>query len=304
MVAVPFVWLDWRLPGVGPGAFGLLAPHWPVRRWLGPIDSNGLVDLPGQVPLGGPQFVCVEADRPAAECLAGLARLRQAHPDLPLLVLLGEGQAPAQAVLLRLGVWDCLPCAVGAAQLNASIAAFSGFCRQRHLGPANGLGHLADPGLPSAPIAPSPPSPPLGNGPQPLPPRHKTGPALAHVEAHYATPICLREAAQLCCLSDSEFSRCFKKENGLSFVQHVLRCRLQKACELLAQRRLPIKVVAFEVGFNDVSYFARAFRRGLGMTPSDYQRRVGAQWPANCAESFGGCADFCAPGGNALPKLA
>jgi AraC-like DNA-binding protein len=284
MVLVPFVWIDWRVPGAGPGAFDLLAPHWPVRRALELPEPGHAPEL---LRLCGPEFVCIETDQPGAEGLARLAHWRRAHPDLPLLVLMDAGPAPVRVALLQLGVWECLPPTVGAVQLNASIAAFSGFCRQRHLG---NLGERGD----SSHIH--------TNGAK-RPPRHKTAAALAHVSAHYAEALCLREVAQLCYLSDSEFSRCFKKENALTFSQYLVHCRLQKACELLGQQHGPIKAVAFEVGFNDVSYFARTFRRSLGVAPSDYQRRVADQAQTNCAESLGICADFSSHPGAALPKL-
>jgi AraC-like DNA-binding protein len=58
-------------------------------------------------------------------------------------------------------------------------------------------------------------------------------------------------------------------EAGASFTMRLLELRLRKAAELLArpsERR--ISDVAFDCGFNDLSYFNRCFRRRFGLTPS------------------------------------
>ena len=59
---------------------------------------------------------------------------------------------------------------------------------------------------------------------------------------------------------------------GQSFTHHVLEKRLEKAAALLRDPRWQhrkIADIAAESGFNDLSYFNRAFRRHFGATPSD-----------------------------------
>jgi AraC-like DNA-binding protein len=62
------------------------------------------------------------------------------------------------------------------------------------------------------------------------------------------------------------------EETGKSFTHHVLERRLEKAAALLRDLRWhnrKIADIAAAAGFNDLSYFNRAFRRRYGMTPSD-----------------------------------
>ncbi|HEY6259546.1 MAG TPA: AraC family transcriptional regulator [Xanthobacteraceae bacterium] len=69
----------------------------------------------------------------------------------------------------------------------------------------------------------------------------------------------------------------FERE-GMTFSQFVLEQRLAKAQRMLADPHLaerPIMTIAFEVGFGDLSYFNRAFRRRYGITPSDLRERAG-----------------------------
>ncbi len=63
------------------------------------------------------------------------------------------------------------------------------------------------------------------------------------------------------------------EESGCTFTQFVMEQRLTAAHEALTTRsNLPVHTIAYEAGFNDVSYFNRAFRRRFGCTPSDVQK--------------------------------
>ena len=46
--------------------------------------------------------------------------------------------------------------------------------------------------------------------------------------------------------------------------------RLKKAAELLKQREYRVNEIAFVVGFNSVSYFAKCFFKQFGVLPKDY----------------------------------
>ena len=58
-------------------------------------------------------------------------------------------------------------------------------------------------------------------------------------------------------------------EAGASFTLRLNELRLRKAADLLArQADRRISDIAFDCGFNDLSYFNRCFRRRFGLTPS------------------------------------
>ncbi len=99
----------------------------------------------------------------------------------------------------------------------------------------------------------------------------RTAAAVAHVAAHFASKIALEQAAALCQLSSTQFCRLFKMEQRESFGQFLLRFRLEQACERLANSDVLVKEVAYAVGFNDLSYFARAFKRQFGVCPRAFQ---------------------------------
>jgi AraC-like DNA-binding protein len=62
------------------------------------------------------------------------------------------------------------------------------------------------------------------------------------------------------------------EETGQSFTEHLLENRLQLAWRRLKDPRhdhKKVSEIAYEAGFNDISYFNRSFRRRFGATPSD-----------------------------------
>ena len=64
------------------------------------------------------------------------------------------------------------------------------------------------------------------------------------------------------------------EETGLSFTQHLLEKRLERAAALLRDlrwRQRKIADIALESGFTDLSHFNRSFRRRFGDTPSGFR---------------------------------
>ena len=96
--------------------------------------------------------------------------------------------------------------------------------------------------------------------------------ALAHVFENFMTDIRLADMAELAGMSETAFSRFFKKNSGNSFTDHVTRLRIGRACELLANSNLPVTDICYEVGYSNISNFNRTFLRQRGHTPSAYRR--------------------------------
>ncbi|WP_029919940.1 helix-turn-helix transcriptional regulator [Nevskia soli] len=89
----------------------------------------------------------------------------------------------------------------------------------------------------------------------------------------------LTELAQTLNLSPRTLDRYLKKE-GESFRALSNRTRHEKALELLDDGRLTITHIAHELGYTDMSNFARSFRREAGVAPGDYRsRRAGRARP-------------------------
>lgn len=74
----------------------------------------------------------------------------------------------------------------------------------------------------------------------------------------------LAAVAQAVNMSASYFSEKFKEITGLNFVAYVARTRIEKARNLLHNPNLRISEIAFEVGFQSLSQFNRAFKQVTG----------------------------------------
>jgi AraC-like DNA-binding protein len=72
-------------------------------------------------------------------------------------------------------------------------------------------------------------------------------------------------------LSLSHYSAMFKRLTGYAPIDYFIRLKMQRACGLLDSTRLPIGVVAAEVGYADSHYFSRQFARVIGESPRSYR---------------------------------
>ncbi|MGN1151762.1 MAG: AraC family transcriptional regulator [Lachnospiraceae bacterium] len=90
---------------------------------------------------------------------------------------------------------------------------------------------------------------------------------LDYIEFHLAEPISISELAKLCYFSDYHFMRFFKKHMNMTCVEYINNLRLEKSVELFEQGNDSILDVSLSVGFRNLSYFHRAFKKKYHMTP-------------------------------------
>ena len=95
---------------------------------------------------------------------------------------------------------------------------------------------------------------------------------MAFVLDNFTVDIRLGDLAALAGMSESAFSRFFKKNSGNSFSDHIMKLRIGRACKLLADSDLGVTDICFEIGYANISNFNRSFRQQRGMTPSAYRR--------------------------------
>jgi AraC-like DNA-binding protein len=78
---------------------------------------------------------------------------------------------------------------------------------------------------------------------------------------------------QLFGLSEIRFRHLFKLNTGKAFSQRLREARMTRAGRFLEQPDLPIKEIAHECGYDDVSNFYRDFRKVHGMSPQKLRIR-------------------------------
>lgn len=208
-----------------------------------------------------PLTLCFDFERPRPEDLQALHQTRLRYPGLPVLMLSAEHSEELAVWALRARVWDYLAKPVVPAELHDKLAML---LRQRR---AEGL-------RAPAPVGFSRPDGAL-EATACLQRSCRTAPALAHIGAHFQEKIALATLARLCHLSPSQFSRVFRREHGITFSAYLMRLRIDKARELLACPPVLVTQVGFAVGFNDLSYFSRMFRRLVGVPPTRYATKDG-----------------------------
>jgi AraC-like DNA-binding protein len=94
----------------------------------------------------------------------------------------------------------------------------------------------------------------------------------SHILANIGREIRLPDVAALAGMSESSFSRFFKRNSGHTFTDHINKLRIWKATQLLAQSDMPVTEICFEVGYLNISNFNRTFLRQHHMTPSQYRK--------------------------------
>ena len=95
-----------------------------------------------------------------------------------------------------------------------------------------------------------------------------------YIHAHLERDLSLKELAAVVQMSAHYFSQLFKQSTGITPHQYVIHCRIERAKELLMQRKLTISDVAKVVGFVDQSHFHRHFKRLVGITPKAFLQQV------------------------------
>lgn len=91
---------------------------------------------------------------------------------------------------------------------------------------------------------------------------------------HLDEPFVLRKMAQVACMEKTSLSRMFKRKTGVTLREFLHVYRISRAVELMQLSDSSVTQIAFEVGFNSVGTFERAFRKTLGVTPSAYRTEI------------------------------
>lgn len=90
---------------------------------------------------------------------------------------------------------------------------------------------------------------------------------------HFRHKIKLETLSQIAGLTPTSYSRSFKKDKGVSPVQHLAQIRIDASKLLLRRAGCSIREAAESVGFGNEYYFSRMFKRAVGMTPTMYLKR-------------------------------
>lgn len=96
--------------------------------------------------------------------------------------------------------------------------------------------------------------------------------ACAYMEAGFQQKeLTLHEAARYVGLSNNHFCMLFRREMGVSFVEHLTHLRMEQAKRYLRETDLSSADIGERVGYTDPCYFRTLFKRHTGMSPREYR---------------------------------
>ena len=102
------------------------------------------------------------------------------------------------------------------------------------------------------------------------PKARKLYPAVRYLSRNLTSKVTIDELAELCYLSRSWFYELFQEEYGMTPMEYRDSLLMEKARALLRSEELSVTEIAEQLGFENVSYFSKFFRKYQGSSPSGY----------------------------------
>ncbi|MEK8130046.1 helix-turn-helix domain-containing protein [Paenibacillus filicis] len=95
-----------------------------------------------------------------------------------------------------------------------------------------------------------------------------------YIDRSFAEPITLESIAGQFFVSKEHLSRTFKQEIGSTVMDYIITLRMEKAKQLLHDPMVSIKNAAEAVGYSDLTYFHRIFKKITGLTPGQVRQDI------------------------------
>lgn len=97
------------------------------------------------------------------------------------------------------------------------------------------------------------------------------GYVISYIRANINEKIQVDDLSEKACMSRTTFYRAFKREFNLSPLDFILKEKIKRAKQILAESKSSISDVCYELGFSDLNYFGRQFKKSEGISPSQYR---------------------------------
>lgn len=97
--------------------------------------------------------------------------------------------------------------------------------------------------------------------------------AMNYMKEHFNSDISLDEVSRQVNISPYYFSKLFKDEAGINFIDYLTKIRIEEAKKLLLESDLSMKEICAKCGYGDPNYFSRIFKKVENETPSEYRER-------------------------------
>lgn len=245
------LWVDMTITGGQPALLPGMAENCQVTH------ATGRQSIERRIRTDKPDVVFFDFDYPDKGSLGVAATLKESNPSVPMVVVTLQHSEALAVWVFRSRFVDYLARPVTQAESDRCLAMLEEKISDRRTQGGRRM--------PPMPVAMPAEVPGAVIGARSL------LPAVHFVENNLAEKITGEDMARLCSMSPFRFGREFKEAFGISFREYLVRLRLKEAARLLENPQARVAQVAYAVGFNDMSYFTRMFKRHFGVLPSSLQ---------------------------------
>jgi AraC-like DNA-binding protein len=226
--------------------------HW--ASWTDDIEG-----ISEKIQETGARVLFFEYDYPDIVRLSWLQQIKLRHPSIPI-IFVTEQHSEALAIwALRSRVWDYFVKPLVAAEVLHCMESVKVVIAEQSRG------------TPRKAILPPHAIPADARFRGESQKKNAIDAGVSYIEKNLHEDILQSKVAALCGMTPFQFSRQFKQTYGMTFQEFLIRRRMTEAVRLLKNPSASVTDVCYTVGFRDLSYFTRTFRRYVGMTPSRYK---------------------------------
>jgi len=95
---------------------------------------------------------------------------------------------------------------------------------------------------------------------------------LTHIQENISPSMRIEHLAEYMNMSRSSLSKAFRRDIGISLKDYLTRIQMEKAMDMLSSTSLTIDEIAFQLGYTNVPYFFRSFKKIVGESPGKYRQ--------------------------------
>lgn len=101
--------------------------------------------------------------------------------------------------------------------------------------------------------------------------RRRLTPLIDYIEHNAAEPLTQQMLCEQIGVSPQHLCRMFQQCLGTRPMEYLAKTRIRHACDLLIQTQKTVEEISYEVGFHNVNYFCKTFKKHTKMTPGNYR---------------------------------
>ncbi len=98
---------------------------------------------------------------------------------------------------------------------------------------------------------------------------------IKYVDAHLDQPLSVSDVACAMYMNPDYLSRLFKSRHGIPLKEYIVAQKMHAAQVLLQTTSLPVSAIASKLGYDNFSYFSQAYRKVMGVSPTDERKSNG-----------------------------